>query len=91
VILLTFFSLVVYAIVVAILAAIKKGSYNDLKESTLYTTLYPSNTCAQLIQEVGISNVVYTTKKFSKTKFRKAARRILEPDVKCRYDSVYNN
>ena len=80
-----------YAIVVAILAAIKNGSFDDLKDSTLYATLYPSNTCAQIIQEVGISKVVYTTKKFSNTKFRKAARRILEPDVKCRYAFVPDN
>ena len=77
-----------YAIVVAILAAIKKGLFDDLKDSTVYSTLYPSNTCAKMIQEFGISNVIYTTKTYSN---RKAARRILEPEVKCRYTFVSNN
>ncbi len=75
---------VVYAIPVAILDAIQKGNYEQLGGATVYVTLFPSNTCAQLIREVGISLVIYTTKKFSRTKFRKAARRILEPDVECR-------
>jgi len=75
---------VVYAIAVAIYDAIEKGQYGDFKGATVYATLYPSNTCAQLIREMGIKKVVFASKKFSKTKFRKAAQRILEPDIKCR-------
>ena len=76
--------LVVYAVAAAIYDAIRKGRFDDFEGATVYATLFPSNTCAQLIREMGIKKVVYTTNKFSKTKFRKAAQRILEPDVECR-------
>ena len=77
-------SLVVYGIRAAIFDAYQNGA--DLNGSTLYTTLYPSNICAQCIRDAGIAEVVYSSNKFHYTKFVKASRRILE-GIKCRYSS----
>ena len=48
---------VVYGIRAAIFDAYQKKA--DLKGSTVYTTLYPSNICAQCIRDAGITEVVY--------------------------------
>lgn len=55
----------------------------DLKGSTVYTTLYPSNICAQCIRDAGIIEVVYISDKFHDAKFVEATRRILE-GINCR-------
>ena len=75
-------NLVVYAVKAAILYALDKKA--DLRDSILYTTLYPSNNCAQSIRETGVSEVVYDSDKFHNQVFMKASRRILE-GIKCRY------
>ena len=49
----------------------------------MYTTLYPSNVCAQCIRDVGIAEVVYVSDKFHDAKFMVASRRILKA-IKCR-------
>ena len=43
----------------AILNAVKTGSSNGLIGSTLYTTTYPCNLCANKIVKVGITKIVY--------------------------------
>ena len=78
---------VVYAIRAAIFDAYKKKA--DLRGSILYTTLYPSNSCAQCIRDAEIQEVVYTSDKFHKTKFMKASRYIME-GIKCRYVNIIN-
>jgi deoxycytidylate deaminase len=72
---------VVYAIRAAISDAYQK--HKDPAHSVLYTTLYPSNICAQCIREAEISEVVYVSDKFHKTKFMKASRKIMQ-GIKCR-------
>lgn len=72
----------VYAIRAAVFDAYEKG--NSTANSILYTTLYPSNVCAQCIREARVDEVVYVSDKFHKTKFMEASRRIME-GIKCRY------
>ena len=72
---------VVYGIRAAIIDGYKSGA--DLRGATLYTTLYPSNVCAQCIRDAEIAEVVFISDKFYKTKFVEAAKRILE-GIKCR-------
>ncbi len=55
----------------------------DPKDSILYTTLYPSNVCAQCIRDAGVKEVVYISNKFHKTPFVEASKRILT-GIKCR-------
>jgi deoxycytidylate deaminase len=76
---------VVYAVKVAILDAYRKG--NNPAGAVLYTTLFPSNGCAQCIREAEISEVVYVSDKFRKTKFMKASRKLMQ-GIKCRYVTV---
>ena len=76
---------VVYAIRAAIFDAYQKK--HDLTGATLYTTLYPSNVCAQCIRDAGITEVVYTSDKFHNMNFMEASRRILE-GITCRYFQV---
>ena len=71
-----------YGIQVAINDAYKKKA--DLEGSILYTTLYPSNRCAQAIREAGIAEVVYASDKFRKFDFMKASKEIMS-GIKCRY------
>ena len=71
----------VYAIKAAIFDAIRNKQ--DLTDSIVYTTLYPSNSCAHFIREVGISEVVYISDKFHDHHIMKASRKILR-GIKCR-------
>jgi dCMP deaminase len=43
--------------------AIYNSTNQDLENSTLYTTFYPCNICAQAIIQVGIKKVIYLRKK----------------------------
>ena len=70
-----------YGVQAAILYALDKKA--DLRDAILYTTLYPSNNCAKIIRETGISEVVYDDDKFYDRDFMKASRKILE-GIKCR-------
>ncbi len=70
-----------YAIRAAIFDAY--GRKADLAGSILYTTLFPSNVCAQCIRDAKIEEVVYASDKFHGTKLMKASRHILE-GIKCR-------
>lgn len=72
---------VLFGVRAAITDAYQKKS--NLAGSTLYTTLFPSNTCAQMIKEAEIAEVVYIEDKFHHADFMVASRRILE-GVKCR-------
>ena len=72
---------VVYAIRAAIFNAYQKRA--NLTGCVLYTTLYPSNVCAQCIRDAGIAEVFYISDKFHDCTFMEASRRIME-GIKCR-------
>ncbi|MFA6042067.1 MAG: dCMP deaminase family protein [Patescibacteria group bacterium] len=55
------------------------------KGCTLYTTLFPCNECAKTIIQNGITEVVYTSDKYSDTDIWKASRKLLSlAGVTCR-------
>jgi dCMP deaminase len=55
------------------------------KDCTIYTTLFPCNECAKTIIQNGITEVVYTSDKYSDTDIWKASRKLLTlAGVKCR-------
>lgn len=47
---------------------------NDLRGSTLYTTLFPCNECAKLIIQAGIKHIEYLEDKYHDTNSVKAAK-----------------
>ena len=51
---------------------------NDLEGATVYTTLFPANTDAQWIADLGITELVYCNNTYKHTRFAKAARRIFK-------------
>lgn len=55
-----------------------KGNTNDMKNATLYVTLFPCNECAKLIVQSGIKNVVFFLDKYSESKETIAAKRIFD-------------
>ena len=65
---------VFHGIKAAISDAIKRK--NDLEGATIYTTLFPANTDAQWIVDLGIKELVYRDNTYKHTRFAKAARRI---------------
>lgn len=65
----TKYPFVVHAEVNAILNA--TGS---VENSTIYCTLYPCNTCAQVIVQAGIKEMIYYSDKYHDADFTKAAR-----------------
>ena len=71
---------VVYAIKAAMFDAIRNKQ--DLTDSIVYTTLYPSNSCAHFITEMEISEVVYISDKFHNDSFTKVSRAVLK-GIKC--------
>ena len=67
---------VFHGIKAAITDAIKRK--NDLEGATVYTTLFPANTDAQWIVDLGMTELVYRDNTYKHTRFAKAARRIFE-------------
>ena len=65
------YSYVVHAEANAIL-----NSTANLKDATLYVTLFPCNECSKLIAQSGIKAIVYASNKYSHTKNHKASLRI---------------
>ena len=61
-------------------AAIKDAFENkvDIKGATMYTTLFPANTEAQWITDLGIKELVYRDNTYKHSRFAKAAKRIFE-------------
>lgn len=52
------------------------GIYN-LKDCTLYVSLFPCHECAKIILQAGITTVVYMEDKYADTDSAKAARKML--------------
>lgn len=50
----------------------------DLKNSTIYVSLFPCNRCAQVIIQSGIKKIVYMSDKKSHTKEVEASKRMLD-------------
>lgn len=58
--------------------AILSSDYNRIKNSIIYTTLFPCNECAKLIIQSGIKEVVYLSNKDSDKNFHKASIMMLD-------------
>ena len=54
--------------------AILNKNEANLKNSTIYTTLFPCNECSKLIIQSGIKRVIYLSDKYSDTDQNKAAK-----------------
>ena len=75
--------IVFHGIKAAITDAIKKK--NDLDGATVYTTLFPANTDAQWIVDLGMKELVYRDNLYGRTAFIKAAKEIFKAGgIKCR-------
>lgn len=53
-----------------------RGDVKDLRNSTLYVTLFPCNECAKAIIQTGISNIIYLEDKHHDTPIVAAARKM---------------
>ncbi len=51
-----------------------KGNINNLRNSTLYVTLFPCNECAKFIVQSGISKIVYLSDKYAETESTKISK-----------------
>jgi len=66
-------------------AVLNKNS-SDLKDCTIYVTLFPCNECAKMIIQSGIKTVVYLSdEKANQLKTRAAERMFIAADVTFRY------
>ncbi len=54
------------------------NSYQKLKNSRLYCTLFPCNECAKAIIQNGIKEVIYESDKYHDTDNNKAARKLFD-------------
>ena len=54
------------------------NSTRNLKDSTLYVTLFPCNECAKLIIQSGIKEVIYVSDKDNGTDMNIASKKMLE-------------
>ena len=73
---------VVYAVQAAINDAKRKNA-SRLKGATVYTTLFPSNTCAQEMLEAEIKELVFIHDKFHNETYSVVARDLLK-GISCR-------
>lgn len=66
--------------------AIINKNLADVKDCTIYVTLFPCNECAKFIIQSGITEVVYLYDKFSaKPKYLASKRMFIAAGIKCRY------
>ncbi|XP_045778596.1 deoxycytidylate deaminase [Maniola jurtina] len=65
--------------------AIINKNLADVKDCTIYVTLFPCNECAKFIIQSGITEVVYLYDKFSaKPKYLASKRMFIAAGIKCR-------
>lgn len=50
----------------------------DLKDTTIYVTLFPCNECAKVIVQSGIKEIVYLSDKYSDTESTKVSKKIFD-------------
>ncbi|XP_036956052.1 deoxycytidylate deaminase-like [Acanthopagrus latus] len=60
------------------LNAIMNKNSADVKDCTIYVSLFPCNECAKLIIQAGISKVIYLSDKYHDTPEMVASRRLLD-------------
>ncbi|KAL7405139.1 hypothetical protein ABVT39_024272 [Epinephelus coioides] len=67
------------------LNAIMNKNSADLRDCTIYVTLFPCNECAKLIIQAGIMNVVYLSDKYRDSKETVASKKLLKAaGIQCR-------
>ncbi len=60
------------------LNAILNYDGNNLKGSTIYTTLFPCNECAKAVIQAGIKEVVYLSDKYADSASTRASKRMMD-------------
>ena len=55
-----------------------RGSLKDMKDATVYVTLFPCHECAKILVQVGIGEVVYLDNKYDGTLGNQISRRIFD-------------
>ena len=58
--------------------AIMNRNSADVKNCTIYVSLFPCNECAKIIIQSGIREVVYVSDKYKTTPTTKAAKRMFD-------------
>ncbi len=75
----------VHSAIAAIIDATETQTKADIKDSTLYTTLFPANRDAQMFVDYGITTVVFIDDIYKDKPFTKASKRIMKKaDIKIR-------
>ncbi|XP_020295535.1 deoxycytidylate deaminase-like isoform X2 [Pseudomyrmex gracilis] len=74
------------------LVALRNKNSRDVKDCTMYVTLFPCNHCANIIIQSGIKTVIYCNREFNDTKRVKAAKKMFDAAgvVYQSYNSIYN-
>lgn len=55
-----------------------KGMTGDLKDATIYVTLFPCSNCAKLLVQFGVKKVIYYSDMYKDTEDNRVAKRIFE-------------
>ncbi len=69
---------VVHSAIATIIDATEKWTKDDIKGSTLYTTLFPGSRNTQLLVEYGITTVVFIDDIYKHKPFTKASKKIIK-------------
>lgn len=67
-----------YIVFHAELVALRNKNSRDVKDCTMYVTLFPCNHCANIIIQSGIKTVIYCNREFNDTKRVKAAKKMFD-------------
>ena len=67
-----------YVIHAELNAILNSNSWNNIKNSTLYVTLFPCNECAKIITQCGIREIIYLSDKYPNEPAYIASRKILD-------------
>jgi dCMP deaminase len=63
------------------------NSKGDLKNSTMYTTLFPCNECVKAIAQAGIKKIIYLEDKYTDQPSQIASRKMLD-DIGIKYTKI---
>ncbi len=69
---------VLHSAIAALIDATETHTKDQIRGSTLYTTLLPGNHDAQLLVEYGIAEIVFLDDVYKAKDFMKASKRIVE-------------
>lgn len=67
-----------YVIHAEINAIINSNDFKSIKNSTLYTTLFPCKECSKIIIQLGIKNIIYLSDKYNNTEDNLIAKKMLD-------------